>query len=56
MQLRLTVSAMAQRFARLGLASEQTVDDMQMRDHLNLTPKGRKCMLVFEIEKAVRDI
>ncbi len=48
MQLRLTVSAMAQRFASVRLASEQTVDDMQMRDHLNLTPKGRQCMLVFE--------
>jgi hypothetical protein len=30
------------------LASEQTNDDMEMRDHFVLTAKGGKCMLKFE--------
>ncbi len=40
--------AMAARFASIRLASAQTLDDMQMHDHFVLTPKGRKCMLIFE--------
>ncbi len=48
MQLRMAVSAVAQRFASVRVASAQTLDDMQMRDHFVLVPKGGKCMLVFE--------
>jgi cytochrome P450 len=48
LELRLTVAVVAQRFASVRLASEQTRDDMKMKDWFVLQPKGGKCMLVFE--------
>lgn len=47
MELKLGVAAIMKQF-RVSLASEQTNDDMQMRDHFVLTTKGGRCMLVFD--------
>ncbi len=49
MELRLAVIAVAARFVTIRLArGTQTVDDMEMRNHIVITPKGRKCMLILQ--------
>jgi cytochrome P450 len=47
MELKVGVAAIMKQF-NVRLASEQTNDDMEMRDHFVLTAKGGKCMLKFE--------
>ena len=44
MELKLGVAAISRRFT-VCLGSENTNDDMEMRDHFVLTAKGGKCML-----------
>jgi hypothetical protein len=48
-ELALATAALAQRFGRVRLAdAQQTVADMRVTDHFLLSPKGKRCQLVFE--------
>ena len=47
MEMKIATAALIKRYT-VRLASEKTVDDMEMTDHFTLIPKGLKCPLVFE--------
>jgi hypothetical protein len=48
-ELKLATAALAQRFEGVRLADErQTVADIRMTDRFVLTPRGKRCLLVFE--------
>jgi cytochrome P450 len=47
MEMKIATAALIKKYA-VRLASEKTVDDMEMTDHFTLIPKGQRCLLVFE--------
>ena len=52
MELKVTTAALMKK-RMVELESEETVDDMEMRDHFVLMAKGGKCMLKFRERRAV---
>jgi len=47
MELKVTVATLLGRY-QVRLASDMQPDDMEMRDHFLIFPKGEKCYLIFD--------